>query len=156
MKKHTKSNKSERPSPGPQYRNFVYFLMAVATIWTTLVFATEGYAAIGKVKNVGEIAHNLHLEDSNSGTTPEFQALEQPVLLSQLSGCCEQTEGHKQMNGSCQTSCPASGGTLLANRVWSLPAHALRTTKFALFLVATPNSLLHQRLNRPPITSCWA
>jgi hypothetical protein len=154
MKKHTNSNKSERTSPGPQYRNFVYFLMAVAALWTTLVFATEGYAAIGTVKQVGEIADNLHLEDSNPGTILEFQALEQPALSSQLSNCCEQTEGHKQMNGSCQSSCPAAGGALPVNRAWLLPAHVLRTTKFVPFLVAAPDSLLHQRLNRPPIAGC--
>lgn len=156
MKKHTQSNKSERPSPRPQYRNFVYFLMAVATIWTTLVFATEGHAAIGTVKNVGEIVHNLHLEDSNPGTILESQVLEQPVPSSQLSKCCGQTEGHKQMHDSCQTSCPAPGGTLPANRVWLLPAHAMLTTKFTPLVVGTAESLLHQRPNRPPIGGYWA
>lgn len=156
MKKHAKSSKSERPSPRLQYRNLVYFLMAVAMIWTTLVFATGGYAAVGTVKNVGEIVHNRHLHDSNPGTTLETQVLKQPVHSSKLSMCCGQAEGHKQMHDSCPTSCPAPGGTLLANWVWWLPAHALLTTKFTPLLVATPDSLLNRRLNRPPIAGRWA
>lgn len=151
MKRPTKSNESKQPSSRPRFRSFVYFLMTVATIWTTLVFSTGGYAAIGTMKNVGEIVFNHNLAHSNLETIPEFHMLEQPVFSSPTSNCCEQTEGHTQMRDSCQTSCPASGGTLPANRVWLLPAHALLTTKFAPLEIGTPESLLHQRLNRPPI-----
>lgn len=152
MKRHTKSNECKQPAPGPRHRGFVYFLMTVATIWATLVFAAEGYATTGTMKNIGEAVHNLNLADSNPGTKLEFQALEQPIISSQLSKCCGHTKDHKQMADSCQTSCPPPGDTLSANRAWLLPTHALLAMRFAPLVVGTPDSLLHQRLNRPPIT----
>ena len=151
MKRHTKSNEYKQPTPRLRYRGFVYFLMTVATIWATLVFAAEGNAATGNMKNVGEIVHNFNFAGSNLGANLEFRALGQPNFSSQLSKCCGQTKDHKQMPGSCQTSCPASGSTLSADRVWLLPTHAFLTMTFAPLVIGAPNSTLHQRLNRPPI-----
>lgn len=152
MKRHTKSNECWHPIRGPRHRSFVYFLMTVSMILAAFTFAVEGSAATGTMKGAGEIVHNLNLVDSNPGTIRALRALEQSILSSQLSKCCGQTKDHKQMPGSCQTSCPTPGSTLSANLLWWLPAHALLTMKFAPLVVGTPDSLLHQRLNRPPIT----
>ena len=137
-------------------RGFVFSLMAIVTVWTALFIATGGHAATGTMKNAGEIAHSLNLEDSARGSNLEFRALEQSDVSSYLSGCCGHAKDHGQIPGSCHMSCPAAWGALSANRVLLSPVPTLLTMQFVPPVDGSADSLLHQRLNRPPITSLLA
>ena len=151
MKRHEKINECEQPAPRPRRCNFVYFLMAVATIWAALVFAPQGFAATGTMKSAGENVQILYPADTGAGTALDSRKLEPPVFSSRLSGCCGQTRDHKEMPGSCQMSCPAPGCDLSAIQAWLSPALAFHSVRFSPIATGAPNSLLHQRLNRPPI-----
>ena len=156
MTRYTNNNERQQRAPKPWRRSFVFFLAAIITMWAALFTATGGYAATGTMKNVGEIAHNLNLENSVRGSNVEFWAVAQSDFSSQLSGCCGHTKDHKQMPGSCHMSCPAAWGTLSANRVLLSPARTLLVMQFVPPVDGSADSLLHQRLNRPPIAGLLA
>lgn len=151
MERREEINECEQPAPRPRRRDFVYFLMVVATIWAALVFAPQGFAATGTMKSAGENVQILYPADTGAGTALDSRKLEPPVFSSRLSGCCEQTRDHKEMPGSCQMSCPAPGCDLSAIQAWLSPAHAFHSVRFAPIATGAPNSLMHKRLNRPPI-----
>jgi hypothetical protein len=131
---------------------FVNFTLSLALVWGVLLLAPQGFAATGAVKNSSVVVCTLDAVDIGADSGGKSSEVKPQAFLSSLSRCCEQSTDHKQMPESCQTPCPASGCTLSAIWVWQLPAHALLTMKFAPRVIGAPNSLLHQRLNRPPIT----
>lgn len=153
MKRQEKISDWMQPVPRPQLRNFVFFLMAVATMWAALTFVSAGFAATGAIKNAGAIVHTLYPDPTviGAGTNLDTVKLELLDLSSQLGLCCELNREHKEKPGSCQMSCPAPTFSLLAIQAWQSPAHDLLSVRFAPFATGAPNSLLHQRLNRPPI-----
>ena len=112
----------------------------------------KGFAAApGPVMNTKVVVCTSEAIDIGADKGCISREIKSQVFLTSLSRCCEQNKDHKQMAEPCQTSCPASGYTLSAIWDCQLPVHALLAMKFAPRVIGAPNSLLHQRLNRPPI-----
>ena len=153
MKRNEKFSECAQPVLRPRHGNYVGFLIAFATMWAALVFAPEGFAATGAMKNAGAIVHIVHPADIGSNVVLDSRKLELPVVASQLPGCCDQSRDHKEMPGSCQMSCPAAGCGLSAIQARLSPAHFFLSVKFGPIANGAPNSVLHQRLNRPPIVN---
>jgi len=152
MKRNNKVSRLNRQLPLSGFRGFVNFALAIAAVWVVLLLAPQGFAAADAVKNSNTVVCTLDAVDIGADSGCKFNEVESQVFLSGLSRCCEQSRNHTQMAESCQTPCPASGCALSANQVWQLPVHDLLALKLVPRVIGAPNSLLHQRLNRPPIT----
>jgi hypothetical protein len=152
MKRNSKVSGSNRQLSLPGLRGFVNFALAIAAVWAVLLLAPQGFAAAtGAVMNTKVVVCTLEAIDIGADQGCISREIKSQVFLTSLSRCCEQNKDHKQMAEPCQTSCPASGYTLSAIWDCQLPVHALLAMKFAPRVIGAPNSLLHQRLNRPPI-----
>ena len=151
MKRNSKVTGSNRQLLLSGFHGFVNFALAIAAVWAVLLLAPLGFTATGAAKNSNVVVCTLYVVDTGADNSCSSSQVRSQGLLSNLSGCCEQSRDHNQMPESCQTSCPASGCTLSAIGVWQLPAHALLTMKFVPRVIGASNSLLHPRLNRPPI-----
>lgn len=151
MKRHEKINDRMQPVPGPRLRDFVYFLMIVATIWAALVFAPGAFAASGAMTNADTSIQIRHSAVIGGDTGRDYLSLEAQVLPSKHPGCCERGSDSRGISGSCQTSCPAHGCGLSGIQAAQSPTPTLASTRFRPLAAIVPNSLLHQRLNRPPI-----
>ena len=151
MKGNSKVSGSIRQLPLSGFRGFVNFALAAALMWAVLFLAPQGFAATGAVKNFNVVVCTLDAVDFGADNGCKSSEVTSQVFLSGMSRCCEQTMDHKQVPESCQTPCPASGYALSANQVGQLPVHTFLTMKLVPRVIGTPSSLLHQRLNRPPI-----
>ena len=151
MKKNNKVSGSNRQLPLSGFRGFVNFALAIAAVWVVLVLAPQGFAATDAVKISNGGVCRAYAVDIGADNGCKFNEVKSQVFLSGPSRCCEQSKNHTQMAESCQTPCPASGCALSANQVWQFPAHDLLALKLVPRVIGAPNSLLHQRLNRPPI-----
>lgn len=152
MKPNSKISGFNRQLPQSGFYGLVKFALAAALVWVVLLLAPQGFAAIGAVKN-SNVAVCMHdAVDIGADNGCNSSEVESQVFLSGLSRCCEHSRNHTQMAESCQSPCPASGCALPSNQVWQLPVHDLLALKLVPRVIGAPNSLLHQRLNRPPIT----
>lgn len=134
------------------FRGFVNFALAIALVLVVLLPAPQGFAATGSVKNSIVVVCTFDAGDVGMDSSCKSNEVKSRIFLSGVSRCCEQSRNHTQMAESCQTACPASGCALSANQAWQLPVHALLAMKLMPRVIGAPNFLLHQRLNRPPIT----
>jgi hypothetical protein len=131
----------------------VNFALAIAAVWAVLLLAPQGFAAAtGAVNNTKVIICTGEATDTGADKRCNSGEVKSQVFLSGPSRCCEQSRNHTQTPESCQTPCPASGCALSANQVWQLPIDDLLALKLVPRVIGARNSLLHQRLNRPPIT----
>ena len=151
MKRNNKVTGSNRQLLLSGFHGFVNFALAIAAVCAVLLLAPHGFTATGAAKNSNVVVCTLHVVDIGADNSCNSGQVRSQALLSNLSGCCEQGRDHNQLPESCQTSCPASGCTLSTVLVGQLPAHALLTRKFLPRVIGASNSLLHPRLNRPPI-----
>lgn len=156
MKSNGKVIVSSRRLPLSGCSSFVNFALAFALVWVVLLLAPQDFAATGAMKNSNIVVCTLDAVDIGAVKGCKSSEVKSQAFLSSLSRCCEESDDHKQTPESCQTPCPTSGSTLCAIWVWDLPAHALLAIEFAPRVIGAPNSLLHQRLNRPPIIDCLA
>ena len=152
MKRNSKVSGSNRQLFLPGLRGVVNFALAIAAVWAVLLLAPQGFAAAaGAVKDTKVVVCTLESTDIGADKRCNSREVKSQVFLSGLSLCCEQSRNQTHMAESCQTSCPASGCALSAHQVWQLPVHNLLALKLVPRVIGSPNSLLHQRLNRPPI-----
>ena len=151
MTRYTSNNECQQRASKSWHREFVFFFVAIVTLWAALFIATGGYSATGPMKNAGEIVHGLNHEDSVRDSKLVFRAVEQSDDSTQLSACSGPNKNHNQLPGSCHLCCAGAWGALSASRVLSLPAHSLPTMQFVPSVTGSARSLLPQRLNRPPI-----
>lgn len=152
MEKNNTGSGSNRQLPLSGFRGFVNFALAIAALWLVLLLAPQGFAAANAVEISNGGVCGLYVVEIGADSGCKLNEVESQVSLSGLSRCCDQSRNHTQMAESCQTPCPASGCALSANQVWQLPVHNLLALKLVPRVIGAPNSLLHQRLNRPPIT----
>lgn len=152
MKRSNKVSGTNRQLSLSGFRGFVNFALAIAAVWVVLLLAPQGFATTGSVNSSNAVVCTLNAVDVGANSGCISNEVKSQVFMSGLTRCCEQIRDHQQMPESCQTPCPASGYTLSAIWDWQLPAHILPAMKFAPRVIGAPNSLLHQRLNRPPIT----
>ena len=152
MKRNSRVSGADRQLSLSGLRGFVNFGLAIAAVWAILLLAPQGFAAAtSTVMNTKAVICTLEATDIGGNSGCKSSAIKSQVFLSGLSGCCERSKDHKQIHESCQTQCQAAGYTLSATSVCQLPAHALIAMKFVPRVIGDPNSLLDQRLNRPPI-----